>query len=197
MRVLATPRPDQPLPAARIRSANRNGCGDTCITLRSAKRRSEESSADRRLKANSIAYREPIAVAKSRGPSDTEVRVPSRFVKVLQPSYAFLRLPTTPLALRRSCEARASKDGPESANRRLLDHPFASLWAGSSRPVAFGNGRLSDCVQSQAISFRHGCLSRRMALRMVRSLRAAAMATSILGLPASMRRWRKALRIGL
>jgi len=31
---------------------------------------------------------------------------------------------------------------------------------------------------------------------MVRSLRAAAMATSILGLPASMRRWRKALRVG-
>jgi DNA-binding transcriptional ArsR family regulator len=56
---------------------------------------------------------------------------------------------------------------------------------------------LSDCVGGQAVSGRHGCLSRRMALRMVRSLRAAAMTTSILGLPASMRRWRKALRTGL
>src|SRR5580658_10762645 len=38
------------------------------------------------------------------------------------------------LVLRRSCGARASKDAPDGANRRLLEHP--------SRPVAFGNGRL-------------------------------------------------------
>ena len=76
-----------------------------------------------------------------------------------------------------------------SPRLRALDRP--------SRPFASGKGRLSDCVGGQAVSGRHGCLSRRMALRMVRSLRAAAMATSILGLPASMRRWRKALRTGL
>src|SRR3984957_9827470 len=74
-----------------------------------------------------------------------------------------------------------------------------ALLTGDARPGPrpLGKGRLSDCVGGQAVSGRHGCLSRRMALRMVRSLRAAAMATSILGLPASMGRWRKALRTGL
>src|SRR3954453_4798511 len=59
-----------------------------------------------------------------------------------------------------------------------------------SSPVKGG----SDCLGCQAGC--HGFWSRRMALRMVRSLRATAMRATILGLPAARRRSRKALRTG-
>ena len=56
---------------------------------------------------------------------------------------------------------------------------------GARRPHRFD--RLSDCLGFQAGC--HGFLSLRIALRMVRSLRATAMRASFLGFPAATRRW--------
>ncbi len=56
-------------------------------------------------------------------------------------------------------------------------------------------GRVSNCLGCQAVF--HGTRSRAMALRMVRSFRAAAMSATIFGLPAETGRSKKAFRMGL
>lgn len=55
--------------------------------------------------------------------------------------------------------------------------------------------QLSDCLAGQAVC--HGCLSRMIALRMVRSFLATAMRATFFGFPRAMRSSRNALRIGL
>src|SRR3954465_4828446 len=62
-------------------------------------------------------------------------------------------------------------------------------------PTLQDSERSSDCLGRQAGC--HGFWSRRMALRMVRSLRATATRATMLGFPAARRRSRKALRTGL
>src|SRR4051794_11390695 len=92
------------------------------------------------------------------------------------------RRATTPSAA--SPATRSSRDGIScSRNTERGDQ-------GISSPALRG----SDCLGCQAGC--HGFWSRRMALRMVRSLRATAMRATILGLPAARRRSRKALRTG-
>src|SRR5262249_30448049 len=61
-------------------------------------------------------------------------------------------------------------------------------------PDPLPNGE-SDCLSCQAVC--HGRLSRMMALRMVRSLRATAMSATIFGFPAATRRSKKAFKMGL
>src|SRR5580658_3226722 len=66
-------------------------------------------------------------------PVGVSAATPLLNTETLEPGFLFGVIPTT-ASSRRSGEARASKDAPGSAKRRLLDHP--------SRPVAFANGRL-------------------------------------------------------